>query len=142
MGFFKQAKDMKTMLHEAPGLVAQSQELSANAQAMAAAQQAASQQAMAGMPGAMPVAVPGTPPNGTPGEGDFAPIAGVSIELWAEISKSLAEVNYDLARGPEMAARKGVQAADWELAMTGWNARLTANPAVAQRFNALYTGRA
>lgn len=73
---------------------------------------------------------------------DFAPIAGVTIELYAEISKGLAAHNYDIAKGPEVAASKGVSAENWEQAMGGWNDRIKANRAVAQRFNALYMGRA
>ncbi len=73
---------------------------------------------------------------------DFDPIAGVSIELYAEISKGLAAYNYDIAKGPEVAAAKGVSAESWEEAMQGWNDRIKANRAVAQRFNALYMERA
>jgi hypothetical protein len=73
---------------------------------------------------------------------DFDPIAGVSIELYAEISRGLAAFNYDIAKGPEVAASKGVSAESWEEAMQGWNDRIKANRAVAQRFNALYMDRA
>ena len=73
---------------------------------------------------------------------DFEPIAGVSLELYAEISKGLAAFNYDQTKAPEIAAEKGIAGPDWQTAMDGWNARMTANKAVAQRFNALYTGRA
>ena len=73
---------------------------------------------------------------------DFDPIAGVSIELYAEISRGLAAYNYDIAKGPEVAASKGVSAESWEEAMQGWNDRIKANRAVAQRFNALYMERA
>jgi len=76
------------------------------------------------------------------GTADFDPIGGVSIELYAEISKGLAAYNYDITKGPEVAASKGVSGEDWNAAMTGWNDRIKANRAVAQRFNALYTGRA
>jgi hypothetical protein len=72
---------------------------------------------------------------------DFDPIAGVSIELYAEISRGLAAFNYDIAKGPEVAASKGVSAESWEEAMQGWNDRIKANRAVAQRFNALYMDR-
>ena len=72
---------------------------------------------------------------------DFDPIAGVSIELYAEISKGLAAYDYDIAKGPEVAAANGVSAESWEEAMSGWNDRIKANRAVAQRFNALYMGR-
>lgn len=132
MGLFKSIKDMKDMVHEAPDMVASANELAATAQANAAAQQAAIDQALAAT---------APPPPAAAAEGDFAPVAGVSLELYAEISRSFAEVGYDQSKGPELAARKGVSAADWEAALAGWNARITANTAVAKRFNALYTGR-
>ncbi|MCU1454981.1 MAG: hypothetical protein JWN46_3127 [Acidimicrobiales bacterium] len=127
MGMFKQFKDLKATVHEAPAMIANAQQLGANAQAMAAAQQAAMQQAAAA-----PVAAAGP---------DFEPIAGVSLALYVDISKSLATVNYDQARAPEMAAAKGVDGASWAAAVDGWNVRIKANPAVAKQFNSLYTGR-
>ncbi|WP_426571497.1 hypothetical protein [Aquihabitans sp. McL0605] len=137
MGFFKQVKDMKDMVHEAPDLIAQSNQMAANAQVMAAAQQAQAQQAMAGA--TAPTTFASSLSSAV--SGDMAPIAGVSIELYAEISRSFAEVGYDQTKGPELAARHGVSATDWELALAGWNDRITNNPTVASRFNALYTGR-
>lgn len=131
MGFLKQMKDLKATVEAAPGMLQQAQQMGQQAQEMAAAQNAAAQQA---------AAEAGVAPTG--GEGDFEPIGGVSIELYAEVSKGLAAYNYDQSKAVEIAASKGVAAADWELAATGWNARMTSNPAVAQRFNALYTGRA
>ena len=127
MGFFKQIKDMKATVAAAPEIIEQAQEMAANAQAMAAAQQAAAQQA------AQPTAAAVGP--------DFEPIAGVSLELYAEISKSLATVNYDQAQAPALAAARGVSPENWQAAVDGWNARMKTNPAVGQRFNALYTGR-
>src|SRR6185436_17261103 len=47
MGFFKQVKDMKAMVAEAPDLMAQSALLAENAKAQAAAQQYAAEQAAA-----------------------------------------------------------------------------------------------
>jgi hypothetical protein len=38
----------------------------------------------------------------------------------------------------ELAAAKGVLADAWAQALAGWNQRIAANAAVAQRFNALY----
>ena len=132
MGFMKQIKDMKATVAAAPEMVNQAQQLGANAQAMAAQQQAAAgqyqQQAAYGTPGAA------TGP-------DFEPISGVSLELYAEISKGLAAVNYDQSRAPEIAASHGVNATDWAAAVDGWNARMQTNSAVGQKFNALYTGR-
>jgi hypothetical protein len=133
MGFFKQMKDMKKTVEAAPTLIAQAQQLGAQAQQMQMAQQAAMQQAMA-QQAAMGA---GAPPAG----GDFEPIAGVSIELYAEISRGCAAYPGDLAKAAEVAAAHGVSADSWQAAMNGWNARMH-NPAVAQRFNALYMGRA
>lgn len=133
MGVFKQIKDLKGTVAAAPAMIDQAQQLGAQSQAMAAAQQA--QMGQMGQ-----VATAGPPPAA---EGpDFEPIAGVSLELYAEISKSLATVNYDQSQAPRLAAAKGVVESDWNAALDGWNARMKANPAVAKRFNALYTGRA
>ena len=72
---------------------------------------------------------------------DFEPVAGVSLELFAEVSKGLAAYGYDQSKAVEIAAEKGVSGENWQLALDGWNVRMKANKAVAQRFNALYTGR-
>jgi hypothetical protein len=131
VGLFKDLKNMKETVAAAPDMIDQAQQMAANAQQMAAQQQAAA----AGMMQQAAAA-------GTAAGPDFEPIAGVSIELYAEISKGLAAVNYDQSQAPAIAATKGVSAENWQAALDGWNARITANPAVAQRFNALYTGRA
>ena len=69
---------------------------------------------------------------------DFEPIAGVSLELFAEVSKGLAAYGYDQSKAVEIAASKGVSAENWQQALDGWNVRVKANPAVAQRFSAAY----
>jgi len=132
MGLFKQMKDMKTMVNAAPGMIEQAQQLGAQAQQMAAAQQAAAQQALAQQQAATAAAAQA-------GGADFEPISGVSIELYAEVCKGLAAYGYDQSKAVEVAASKGVTAESWAEAMNGWNARIRANPAVGQRFNALYT---
>ena len=135
MGMFKRMKDMKDVVEGSPDMVRQARQMGAQAQEYAAAQQATMQTSTA--QAAPPTAAPQA---GT--DGDFEPIAGVPIELYAEISKGLADYNYDITKGPEVAASKGVSAESWDAAMSGWNERIKANRAVAQRFNALYTGRA
>jgi hypothetical protein len=77
----------------------------------------------------------------TPTTGDFEPIAGVSLELYAEISRDLAGVGYDPAQAPVLAAGKGVAVDDWRAAVTGWNGRMQTNPMVGRRFDALYAER-
>ena len=131
MGLFKQMKDMKATVEAAPGMVSQAQQLGAQAQQMATAQQAAAQQAMAQQTAVAPEA-------SGPG---LEPIAGVSLELYADISRGLAAYGYDQSKAVEVAASKGVAPGDWQQAMDGWNARMRSDPSVARRFNALYTGR-
>ena len=69
---------------------------------------------------------------------DFEPIASVSLELYAQIAKSLATIDYDLSRSIRLAGDKGVSEESWSIAVAGWNARMVANPAVGTRFSALY----
>ena len=133
MGLFKQMKDMKETVAAAPDMIANAQALGASAQQMAAAQQAQAQQAMVAQQTAVAAAATGP---------DFEPIAGVSLDLYADISRDLATVNYDQSQAPGLALSRGVTGDRWQQALDGWNARIQANPTVAQRFNQLYTGRA
>jgi hypothetical protein len=131
VGIFKRMKDMKDMVEAAPGMVQQARQLGAQAQEYAAAQQTAAQAQMNQMAQGQPSAMPNT------GAGQD-PIAGVSIELFAQISKGLAAYGYDQSKAVEVAAAKGVAADAWAEALDGWNARIATDPSVAQRFNALY----
>jgi len=128
---FKRIKDMKDMVEAAPGTLQQVRQLGGQAQEFAAAQQAAAQMQMNQMMQGQQAVAPGT-------GADFDPIAGVSIELFAEISKGLAAYGYDQSKAVGLAAAKGVLADAWAQALAGWNQRIAANPVVAQRFNALY----
>lgn len=130
---FKQLRETKAMLAAAPAMIEQGQALATNAQALAAlqAQQVAAAQA------AHTQAVVAEAQAADPG--DFEPVAGVSLELYAEISRSFAEVGYDMSQAHALAARKGVSAAAWDAASEEWAACIRRNRAVGQRFNALYT---
>jgi hypothetical protein len=130
MGIFRQMKDMKDMVHAAPGMVAQARELGEHAQQMAAAQQAALQAQMAQAQMAQAGAAPVGP--------DFEPVAGVSLEQFAAVSKGVAAYNYDQSKLVEIAAAKGIPAHLWAAAHQGWNDRIRTNPGVARRFNQLY----
>ena len=132
MGLFKQMKDMKNVVEQAPEMIDQAQQMGAQAQEMAAAQQAAAQQAMAQQQTAAAAA-------SQAGAGNFEPIAGVTIEQYAEVSKELAAHGYDQSKAAEIAATKGISAENWQAAMDGWNQRMQGDPSVGQRFNALYT---
>jgi hypothetical protein len=127
---FKQLKDAKDMLNAAPGMVAQAQQMAAQAQQMAAAQQAAMQAQMGHAGGGAADVDPVGP--------DFEPIAGVTIEQFAAVSKGVAAFNYDASKLVEIAESKGIPSSAWEAAHHGWNDRIKANPAVARHFNRLY----
>jgi len=133
VGLFKQMKDMKKMVEAAPGMVNQAQQLGAQAQEMAAAQQAAAQQQMAAHQAAQDQAM-------TAGTADFEPIAGVSLEQFAQVSKGLAAHGYDQSKAVEVAASHGISPENWQTAMDGWNERIKGNPAIGQQFNKLYMG--
>jgi hypothetical protein len=130
MGMLKRMKDMRDMVDAAPGMVAQAQQLSAQAQQMAAAQQAAYQ--------AQAAQATGPQPGGLAAGGDLDPIAGVTIEQFASVSKGVAAFGYDPTKLPEIAASMGISPLDWQTAHQGWNERIKRNRAVAQRFNQLY----
>jgi hypothetical protein len=138
MGLFKQLKDMKGMIEDAPEMIRGAQAMGAQAQQMAAAQQAAAQAQMAAASAQFQTA----PAPGTAAAADYEAISGVSLELYAEISKGLAAVGYDQSKAPEIAATHGVSADSWQAAVDGWNDRIKSTPEIASRFNALYTGRA
>jgi SOS response regulatory protein OraA/RecX len=134
VGLFKQMKDMKNVVNQAPDMINQAQQLGAQAQEMAAAQQAAAQQAAA-------AAQANAQAQFQAGGPDFEPIAGVSLDLYAEISRELANHGYDQSMAAQVAATKGVSAESWQQAMEGWNGRMKTNPAVGRQFNKQYMGR-
>ena len=79
----------------------------------------------------------------TPGSlsaADVAPIGGVSLELYAELSRELGARGHGLEQAPSLAAERGIAAEDWHAAVAGWNQRMATNPAVALEFNRLYQG--
>ena len=146
MGIFRQIKDMRDMANAAPDLIEQAQQAGAQARQLAEAQRAAMQAQMGrytGMPaGAAPYGQPAPfgQPGTAPSAAGFEPIDGVTLDQFAAVSKASAGYNYDASRLPEIAASMGIPAYSWENAAQGWNVRLRANPAVAQRFSQLYRG--
>ena len=72
---------------------------------------------------------------------ELEPIAGVSLDLFAEVTRGLADYNYDQTKAVVVAEQKGIAVDAWQTAVDGWNERITANPALSQEFNRLYTGR-
>jgi hypothetical protein len=129
MGMFKQMKQMKDMVHDAPAQISQAQELAKNAQAMSAAYQAQATQQMAQFNAAPAAATTGP---------DFEAVGGVSLDLYVEISKGVAAAGNDQSQAPLLAAAHGISPSDWDSATSTWNARMRSNPAVGQQFSALY----
>ena len=133
MGLFKQMKEMKDMVHAAPGMIDQAQQMSANAQGMAVAQQQAAYQQAA----AAQAAAAGTL---QPQPGGLDAIAGVSLQQYAVIVKAIAPLNYDQSALPGIAASHGIDSGTWQQAHDGWNARIQGDPAVARAFSDIYRG--
>jgi hypothetical protein len=133
MGLFKQMKDMKNMVEAAPGMLAQGQQVAAQAQEYAAAQQAAAQQAAA-----QAAAATAATPAGASAVGDFAPISNVSLEQYATLCKQLGAGAGDAAQAHAAAAAYGISPADWDAASAGWGARMQSDRAVGTKFRDLY----
>jgi hypothetical protein len=139
-------KSMIDTINAAPALIESANTLAAQAQTQAAMNPAAF--GTAGMPGS---AFPGTvgsqaaanlanqQAHGAPSVEALEPIAGVSLETYAAVSKGIAAYGYDTTKLVDVAAGLGVSAADWAVAQEGWGARIQADRAVGSRFNELYT---
>lgn len=124
MGLFKQMKQMKDVVAEAPDMIASAQAMQ-ESQAAAAQAQAAAAQAQA---------------NAAVGGQSAEPIAGVSLELYAEISREVTARGGDQSLAPSIAAARGIDQASWDAAVAGWNDRMRTDPAIATRFNQLWRG--
>ena len=127
MGLFKQMKDMKDVVAAAPGMVEQAQQMQASAQQLAAAQQGA---AGAG-------AVPGGVGGGVTAE-MLEPIAGISLDEYARISKTVANRGMDETDLSSYVQTLGHTPESWKAAYEGWNARFKGNTALAVQFGNLY----
>jgi len=120
---FKKLKDMKKMVSEAPGLVDQAQKMQEQAQELQAAQAATGQ------------------PAGGAGEIDpqlLEPIAGVTIEKYAELAKAVGDRKLDQAGIDSFVQLHGVTPEAWQTAYDGWNERFKGNMALAVHFGNLY----
>ncbi len=128
MGLFKQMKDMKATVAAAPGLIQQSHEMAANAQAMQQVYATQAQQAQAAAYGAYTSSPTITQ---APAAG---PVSGVDLATYAWICKQVANAGYDQSLATGFAAQKGLTSTDWDAAAAGWAARMTADPAVGREF--------
>ena len=128
---FRQIKEMKAMLEGAPNVVEPAQPMGPQAWRLAATQAVRQAQADGTRTG---YAEAGYAQAGAEDE----PIAGVSLEQYAAISKCAAAFGHDPAKMAEFAAGRGITEVAWHTAVAGWNARLRADAAVARRFNLRY----
>lgn len=125
MGIFKQMKDMKTVVNAAPGMVAEAQQMQAQAQQMQAAQ---------GMAGGMPAPI-------APDDPILAPIAGIDLQRYAQLSKAVGVHGLkNQEQIDDYMTRAGHTPEAWQQAYDGWNERFKANMSLstlyAQHFNA------
>jgi hypothetical protein len=129
MGAFKQVKYMKAMVHNIPEMVEQSQKLAQQAQELQAAQMAAAQAQMAQMGGV---------PAGGVDPSLLEPIAGISLERYAQLAKSIGERKLDQAGVESFVKLQGHSPEEWQAAYDGWNARFKGNMALSTQFGTLY----
>jgi hypothetical protein len=127
MGLFKQMKDMKNVVAAAPDMIEQANAMAAQSQQMAAAQQQAA---------AATGAVPGAP--GQLDEATLAPIAGISIEQYAKISKQIGTQGLDDEGVTSLVIGQGLTREAWDEAYNGWNERFKGNTALAVHFGNIY----
>jgi hypothetical protein len=141
MGLFKQMKQMKDMMEDAPDQIRNARAMGAQAQEMATAQQAAAQAQMAQMNASLG-SLPGGGSLGSfaPDPAALTPIGGVTLEQYVEISKDIAASGAsDAASAASAASAKGVSPENWAEAVEGWNKRIKTNGGVAHQFNQLYS---
>jgi len=129
MGVFKQIKDMKNVVAQAPGMVEQAQKMAQQAQQMQAAQMQAAQMQAAQM---------GATPGGSVDPALLAPIAGISLERYAQLAKSIGERKLDQAGVESFVKLQGHSPEDWQAAYDGWNARFKGNMPLSVHFGNLY----
>jgi len=120
---FKKFKDMKKMVSETPGLVEQAQKMQEQAQELQATQAAVGQPA--GGAGAIDPQL-------------LEPIAGVTIEKYAELAKAVGDRKLDQAGIESFVQLHGLTPETWQAAYDGWNERFKGNMPLAVHFGNLY----
>jgi len=130
MGMFQQMKDLKGIVAAAPTMVAEAQALQASAQqyGVVAAQGAP----VLGMPTATPI---------DPADPRLAPIDGLTIEMYARISK-VSAAGIDRASLIAYAAGLGIDEQTWDSASYAWTERMRGDMPLAVHFGNLYRSAA
>ena len=129
---FRQIKEMKAMLEGAPDPLERVPPVDTETQRLAMAQAVVRQARVGGTRSGY------TEASYARAGGEDEPVAGVSLEQYAAISKYAAAFGHDPAKMAEFAEAHGISALAWQNAVAGWNARLRADAAVARRFNLRY----
>jgi len=129
MGVFKQIKDMKNVVAQMPDMVEQSQKMAQQAQQLQAAQLQAAQLQAAQMGGA---------PAGAVDPALMEPIAGISLDRYAQLARSIGERKLDQAGVESFVKLQGHSPEDWQAAYDGWNARFKGNMSLSVQFGNLY----
>jgi hypothetical protein len=132
MGLFKDLKNMKDTVHAAPDMIRQAQDLGAQAQALGAAQ---AQNGGLGNP--MTNVGLGGPP-GIVTAAELEPIAGISLEKYAQFAKTVGEKRLDGDATESLVVAQGFAPGAWQQAYDGWNARMKVNMALSTQFGQIY----
>ena len=69
---------------------------------------------------------------------DLLPVDGVSLQLFARISRELAAFRYDTAEAAGLAELHGVDPGAWPVAAATWGRRLRENASVAEEFRTAF----
>ena len=69
---------------------------------------------------------------------DLSPVGGVSLQLFARISRELTAFRYDSDEAARLAELHGVDPDDWAAAAATWSRRLRENARVAEEFRAAF----
>jgi hypothetical protein len=130
----------KDMLNKATNTATHVATSAATAAASSAVTAARSQPEPAGPGDASGAAAPPAPPAPvlppmptgpvSSASGALEPIAGITLERFAELAAKMAVCNNDLELCAQVAEQNGVDRATWQAAMDGWNVRMN-DPATA-----------
>lgn len=71
---------------------------------------------------------------------DLLPVEGVSLHLFAKISRELSAFRHDTDEAARLAELHGVRSADWVQAAATWSRRLRENTSVAEEFRQAFRG--
>lgn len=126
----KQVRHRRALVRElAAGGLEDMQKMAQQAEELRAAQTAAAQAQRAQMAGA---------PAGPIPPALLEPIAGISLERYAQLAKSVGERRLDQAGVESFVKLQGHSPEEWQAAYDGWNARFKDNMALSVHFGNLY----